>query len=279
MTVCVVHLVRYVNGTEPFRRFVQSYVENRAGQVHDLLVVLKGFDRSSSFSEYERILDGLKYYVYSVNDTGFDILPYYRVMKRFNYEYFCFINSYSIILDEDWLAKLYSHVCREEIGLAGVTGSYESVYLTALKEIHASRSLPQSVVNWLRLRFYKNWFPPFPNYHIRTNGFMISRDSFQMVRVRRILRKIDAMRFESGKNSLTRQVARMGLRSVVVGKNGLAYETGEWWKSNTYAQGDQNNLLILDNRTAKYAEGDIKERHLISQVAWGGKANPDASST
>lgn len=63
-------------------------------------------------------------------------------------------------------------------------------------------------------------FDHFPNYHIRTNGFIIACDTMLKIHRGSLLTKMGAYRLESGKNSITKQIERMGLKSVVVGKDG-----------------------------------------------------------
>jgi hypothetical protein len=121
---------------------------------------------------------------------------------------------------------------------------------------------------------YKPHFDPFPNYHIRTNGFMISRDLMRKIKYPSIVSKLDAYRFESGKHSLTKQIMSMNLSVLVVGKDGKGYEKEEWFKSNTFWQGDQSNLLVADNQTNRYLSSDINVKRHLSQSAWGDQADP-----
>ena len=89
-----------------------------------------------------------------------------------------------------------------------------------------------------------------------------------------MLQKNDAYRFESGVNGMTRQIQRMGLRPLVVGKDGVAYEIEDWHKSFTYEQGEQQNLLITDNKTRVYQNGDDALRQKQSRSSWGPYAAP-----
>jgi hypothetical protein len=117
--ICVAHLIRRTNGIEPAVRFFESYRENAAGQQHDLLVIMKGFEENHVPPEYERLLAPLPHQTFFVPDTGFDISAYFATVSNFKHDYYCFLNSYSVILDEGWLQKLYHHAQREDVGIVG----------------------------------------------------------------------------------------------------------------------------------------------------------------
>jgi hypothetical protein len=121
---------------------------------------------------------------------------------------------------------------------------------------------------------YEKLFSPFPNYHIRTNAFMISRDLMCKLHCNGIYSKLGAYKFESGRNNMTRQILRMKLVALVIGKDGAAYERKDWFRSNTFWQRDQNNLLVADKQTRIYANQTFEEKTILSWYAWGDKADP-----
>src|SRR5262245_32454779 len=124
--ICVVHLVRAANGLAPLGAFLDSYRRHEAGVAHDLLLALKGFRPERLRGDYRGLLDSVSHRQFFVPDRGFDIGSYYRSARAFEYKYFCFLNSFSVILDGNWLAKMYRHVTREGVGLVGATGSYQT---------------------------------------------------------------------------------------------------------------------------------------------------------
>jgi hypothetical protein len=278
--ICVVHLIRKKNGIEPLKKYLESYCKNKVNCKHELLFIFKGFSRQENIEEYYSLLQNfnLAYKSMFFRDFGFDIRPYFKAVHAFEYKYFCFLNSYSYILDENWLDKMYYYISKPDVGLVGATGSYESLYTNHLidhgiKEntplykkikVHCRRRLTP-----LRLKFY---FDNFPNYHIRTNGFMIARSVMLKIRYGLILSKLDAHKFESGKNSLTRQIMKMNLKALIVGKDGIGYEKEDWYKSNTFRQGNQENLLISDNQTNTYRCADQSAKQKSSLLAWGDKS-------
>jgi hypothetical protein len=117
-------------------------------------------------------------------------------------------------------------------------------------------------------------FESFPAHHLRTNAFMAERSILQNLRLGRIERKMDAYLLENGRNSFTRQVQRMGLRTLVVARDGSLYDQERWPLSRTFWQCDQEGLLIADNQTRSYANGGIDRRRLLSAFAWGEQADP-----
>jgi hypothetical protein len=117
-------------------------------------------------------------------------------------------------------------------------------------------------------------FESFPAHHVRTNAFMIERATLTALRIGRLNRKMDAYLLESGRRSLTRQVQRLGLRTLVVARDGAFYDHEDWPRSLTLWQGDQEGLMIADNQTRTYANGGIERRSLLSAFAWGGLADP-----
>lgn len=117
-------------------------------------------------------------------------------------------------------------------------------------------------------------FQGFPAPHLRTNAFMIDRATLGSLKTGAIERKMDAYRLESGRSSITRQLHRQGLKTLVVDRDGAAYDVEQWPGSRTLWQGDQENLLVADNQTRVYASGGLDRRALLSAFAWGPQADP-----
>lgn len=117
-------------------------------------------------------------------------------------------------------------------------------------------------------------FAPFPAYHVRTNAFMLDRATFARLRLRPLVRKMDAYLLESGRASFTSQVQRMGLRTLVVARDGGFYDHPDWYAGETFWQGEQDGLLVADNQTRSYANGSYDRRRLLSAFAWGPESAP-----
>jgi hypothetical protein len=275
----VIHLIWGPCGIETFHAFLQSYIKNPAGLEHELILIFNGFPSEKEILEYKSLLKNFHYSSLFIKEPGFDISSYYIATNAFHYDFYCFLNSYSVILDKDWLTKLYHYASQEHVGLVGATGSGTSWHSQLLenrddlKTMAVYRGLMGRMRLILRIHFYTAYFDPFPNYHIRTNAFMIARDLFLHIHRPRRSTKLATYLFESGKNSMTKQVHRMGLQTLVIGRNGRAYAPDAWWESNTFWQNDQSNLLVADNQTNKYVRADIKEKWRLAKTAWGAHAN------
>lgn len=286
--ICVVHLVRAVNGPTPLKRFLDSYKMHSAGVDHDLLIVFKGYKSKKELIEHKEILIPFKYISLEVSDEGYDLTAYFKVAKEFNYNYFIFLNSYSEILANDWLLKMYQPFFNDCIGAVGATGSYQSMYRDQFQQkikfptIYNGHALSFkdnliNTVHFIRrcIQFSRRWvyfainFSSFPNPHIRTNAFMIRKSIICNLKLPQINTKMDAWLFESGRSGLSASVKKQKKKLVVVGRNGCSYDEDEWFHSNTYKQANQDNLLIADNQTNVYQFGDVSIRKMHASYAWG----------
>lgn len=267
-TICVAHLVHVANDIRYFHRFLASYRRNPAGMDHDLVIIFKGFPQDRVPVPYEEELRGIAYTPYFVDLSGFDIVPYFKTGRHFSHDYFCFLNSYSVILDRDWLKKIASHAMGDNVGIAGATGSYQSISSSYIYFRVKGYPLWKKILG-IPWRWYLGFFfDPFPNYHVRTNAFMMSRSVMSRIRCPRIRTKMDAYRFECGKDGLTRQILRQGLDVLIVGRDGNAYRMEDWCRSNILYQGEQENLLVADNQTNRYTAGDADVRLYLNRFAW-----------
>ena len=68
--------MRAHNGTEPFKRFLDSYRDNPGRIEHDLLIVFKGFERPEHAEEYRKLLAPLPHLSMEISDEGLDITAY-----------------------------------------------------------------------------------------------------------------------------------------------------------------------------------------------------------
>jgi hypothetical protein len=274
-SVCVVHLVWKPLGVETFRRFLSSYQLNTGGLNHQLLVVFNGFEDGKGLDAYQELLEGVSYQPLILSRRSQDIPAYFAAARGVSSDLICFLNSYSVVLDESWLMKLYTHIERDDVGLVGATGSYQSLYcsvkesMTVAQGNYTLKRLASSPRRQWTLSRLKSYFDPFPNPHIRSNAFMLRRDLMLSLEPSRIRTKMQAMRFESGKSNLTREIQHRGLKALVIGRDGKAYEQENWFDSQTYKSGDQSNLLVADNRTEQYAMAVAEARRAMTRTTWG----------
>jgi hypothetical protein len=248
--LAVVHLARRQNGIAPFERFLASWRSHPPGVAHDLVIVFKGFRGSPE--EHDALLDRIPHRRLFVEDRGFDITAYFEAVRQLDYLRFCFLNSYSRILDDGWLEKMNRWCEQSDVGLVGATGSCQSIAGGYTREERHLRSLPPATQLWRR----------------------VGRETLRRVRLGPLRMKLSAYKFESGKESLTNQVRGFGLRALVVGRDGQAYAPERWHQSNTFWQSRQENLLVADNQTELYMSSDAATRAEFAQYAWGDDARP-----
>jgi hypothetical protein len=274
--ICVAHLVRRANGSAAFQAFLDSYRQHPAGVPHALLLIFKGFSRPEELAPYDAILEGVPHERTHVRDFGYDVRPYVKVAREYRYRYFVFLNSFSQVLVPGWLEMLYRHAQRPGVGIVGATGSQQS--LASDYEVF-KREMREDFPNYLQallpvyrhLRYLmaiRGRFPAFPNYHIRTNAFMIARDVIRRLRTEMVLVKWNAYRFESSIHGMTHQIVAAGLLPFVVGADGHGYEPPDWPHARTFWIARQENLLVSDNQTRNYDEGPEMLRERLAFHAW-----------
>jgi hypothetical protein len=308
---CVVHLVRAVNGEQPYRRFIEALRERPPGIDFDLVLAMKGFTDTSEAGPYLEFAADLAPQPLYFPDEGLDLGVYFAAAAALCRERYCFMNSYAQPRADDWLAKLDGALSAPGVGIVGATGSwastrswtahvlrlpsaYRGVLPAAREAVPAFMAIesarggePQPAPapdggSRLRARLQTLRdvpmqtmpFEGFPAYHVRTNAFMIGDRALALLRQRDVRDKHDAYRMENGRDSLTRQLQRMGLRTLVVDRDGVGYDHREWHLSRTFWQGDQEGLLVEDNQTRLYDEADAGRRLLLSKFAWGDRADP-----
>jgi hypothetical protein len=288
MKLCVAHLVRKQNGVEPVRRFVESYVQYSAGVDHELVLLLKGFDRAENAASVLEAAGDAAASSLFLPDVGYDVGAYFSAVRELPHDVFCFVNSFSRILADGWLRSLVGPLDDGGVGAVAATGSWASsrtfwVWALGLPSAYdeltperPSRSVVRERLGAAH-RLLRTWphHAPFPAPHLRTNAFAAQRAVLERIRVGAIATKDDAYRFESGSRGLTPQVLAMGLEVLVAGRDGMTYARDEWWKSNTLWQRQQENLLVADNQTEDYRRSDFRRRKNLSVFAWGPRAAPE----
>jgi hypothetical protein len=277
--ICVVHLVRARNGTAPLQRFLNSYGRHRAGIDHDLLFVLKGFKAGKVGDDFDFLLNRFPHSRMAVADWGFDITTYFQAVKGHAHPFFCFLNSFSEIMADNWLVKLHRAALLPRAGVVGATGSYQGYHedrstMPNVGSFPIRARWKQIALKWpyveklsyLRLRIL---YPFFPNPHVRTNAFMIRREVMMTLSPKVTLTKTQAYGFESGKRSMTRQIVDSGKTALVVGRDGTVHDIPQWRDSNTFWRGSQENLLIADNQTRRFLASDAGSQRVFTWYAWG----------
>lgn len=247
-TIAVVYLARGADTGcfNSFERFLNSYKSRIADIHHTLYIVFKGFKSETDLSKARNIFDCVDHKRIYLDDNSFDIGAYIQVSAIAEEQFICMLNTGSEIMTNEWLTKLFSNLCLPGIGLVGATGSFES------------------------LRNINFTFPSFPNIHIRTSGFLIERTLFvKLTKGLKFSDKWDCYQFESGVNSLTNRVTLLGLKILVVGRNGRGYSPEFWPDSDSFRLAGQDNLLIHDNQTRGFSTMPWGVKREFVSRTWG----------
>jgi hypothetical protein len=257
-------------GAESIRQFSETYVSCNAGIAHSLYVAAKRWKSEGEIRQLEAYFAGVPVTVISLPDDGFDLGAYIRVADMIPAEWFCFLNTHSRILSENWLSLLYEGAQSSGVGATGATGSWESAFDALLHTPWPANFVPRlrRAATLIRNRMQ---FPAFPNPHLRTNAFLTRSELFSQFASQTVFprTKRDAYTIESGSRSFSSFLRGRGLDLRVCGANGVAYSIDAWPVSGTYRSKNQFNLLVADNQTREFAAADSVLRKSLQLSAWG----------
>ena len=252
--VCLVHLVWAPYGPELLERFLASLQRHDPGTGHELLMVFNGFGAGGPTAAFTGLLGEVEHTALVLDPPVQDLPAYRAACDATDAEVICCTNSYAEARVDGWLGLLTAAAARADVGLAGATGSWESAFSSAPAVLRVQR-------------FAR--FPRFPNPNLRTNAFAGRRALLRELDWSGTDAKLGALVLESGRRSLSAQVRRRGLRTVVVGRDGTLHDPIGWKASGTFRTGEQENLLVSDNRTRDYLAAGPDERALLARMAWG----------
>lgn len=269
----LVHLVWAPLGPEPLARFLECYAREPAGAEHELVVLYNGFDDDRAIAGHRALLGHVaqSHREVVLPERLQDLAAYDQAARVLEHDQLCFLNSHSRPQNAGWLGALVEHMHASTVGLVGATGTFESQVEGAALGGQGHESLL-----WLRrrvaVRRARALYPPFPNPHVRTNAFAIDRERLLSLDLGRAVDKLGAHRLESGWEGMSRRLRERGLRTLVVGRDRRAYEPEQWPASRTFRSGNQENLLVSDNRTREYDEASPERRRELELLAWGRSA-------
>ena len=276
--ISVVHVIWVPYGIELFQRFITSYRKYSSGHSHELILLFNGVSKYEEVSPYLDFADsfGIAYKMHIYYGFCQDIDAYFWIADKLDSSYLLFVNSYSEFLAENWLEKYVMNIA-PDVGMIGATGSWQSYYLTVFAnnswKWNRKKTLAENIRKYkLLLKAFFYWrykFPAFPNPHIRTNAFFINRELLKSIHHGVLKNKFDAYKFESGQNSITRQIMRKGIDVVVIDRWGNKHRKDGWPASKTFWISEQENLLISDNQTNLFVTSDANARSKLTYLAWG----------
>lgn len=276
MTVAVVYVARGDRaGLLSIESFFDAYKNFPAGYPHRLVVIAKGWNNPSGLSRITDLAQSVGADLVKMPDDGFDWGAYMRIAGDLKEKFLCLLNTHSRPRVSGWLAFLRQHASQSDVGAVGATGSWSSMsggWSQFERDAQSMIFYPIRLVRDLsRICRYRRSFPAFPNPHLRSNAFMVTRERFVSFAGGRSIPKSkqEAHILESGRNGLSAYLRSLGLRVLVVGADGIAYNPNEWIRSCTFRSPDQLNLLVSDNQTRNYQEAGFYLKRRLENAAWG----------
>jgi hypothetical protein len=244
--VAVFYLLRHANPDRLYAAFLESLRRYPAGMPYHPVLIQKGFAPGfiHPLTMSWPTPDGCAPDVFEVSDEGFDLTAYRKVAQVIDTPMLMLFNSYSRVLAADWLSKLYSAV--QSLGpgsVVGASGSWEA--------------LGEHTV--------------FPNVTLRTNAFLIERKKYLSFD-HPLNTKRDCNLFEAGPDSMTRRIMADGGRVAVVDRDGRVVAPDDWPDARVFRSGNQERLLVADNRTIDYQCVSLRRRTRRARLAFGDRA-------
>ncbi len=155
--IAVLYLARIKEGLHDFEKFARSYRQYPAGQAHDLIVIYKGDFTKTEKMGAEAIFKDIPHQpVWIADEVGFDIHAYMHVAEKLPHQYVCPFNTYTEIMTEDWLKKLYAPFADPDVGIVGTSASYESIQIghkILQKVLFLSKTLGKSLDKDIQRKF------------------------------------------------------------------------------------------------------------------------------
>jgi len=270
--IAIIYLYRFDIPEEKFEKFIKSYKKYKPNLDHELIIIFKGcreylIKKRMAFLKYYKINTVIKIY----KDIGKDIYTYYKIANEIDYKYLLFFNSHSEIMQKNWLNFLYSYIQLNQVSLVGCSASFGTPIIIN-KNGSGKNNFYKILKNFyhkLRNLFLLKYFKVFPNFHIRTNGFIIEKDILLKITHKNLKKKINCHIFEHGKNSLTNQILNLNRKVIVVDKMGKFYDQDNISQSKIFWGSRQNDILVADNQTNLYAKSSAKRKNELRFYAWG----------
>jgi hypothetical protein len=283
-SICLVYLSYTPFGTGYLNDFIASYKARVPGIEHELIILFNGETKDVDIQPFIKILSESEVnFKYLISPEKFDIVSYFYVAQVLKTDYIAFINTYSVILHDNWLLYLYQNVTKKDVGVVGASGGWgdfghNDEYYGNIKSILRFKINPTLIKKSIFFRF--NFYPQVPP-HIRTNAFMIRRELFLALKYPKVKplilnffidfskSKLRSLCFEHGREGFTSQLVDKGLKAILVDRFGKGFEMPNWPNSKTFWHFEQENLLVSDNQTRKYQEADEETKKRLTYAAWG----------
>lgn len=277
-SVAIIHLVWVPLGIGLFEKFINSFSACDPLEDSELIIVFAGVENRQEITPFIELKNNMNIaFEFYIRNQGQDLETYFWIANKIGHPVLLFFNSYSTLNSKKCL-NIFVDNFKGNMGMLSATASnqshYSSVFANHTFKYEFDKSIGQ---NFKKLKlltknllYWRLLFTPYPNPHLRTNGFMIRRDVMLQLKIRLpIKNKFAAYLIESGKNSITNQILKMGLEVGMVGKSGNCYRIADWPTSHIFWKGNQEDLLVSDNQTNIYSGASQKEKSRLKFLAWG----------
>lgn len=252
---------------------------------YTLNILAKGWEnKEDEYSKLCKIAEKHNAKIIDLPDSGFDLGAYFLAANQLKSDYILCLVSSSIILNDNWLIKFVNaYKNNKKLGLLGACGSWEKTpnpwyfWRDKLKK-YSKNSLCETIIKNIKKYKYKikikllfNKNLSLPNYHVRTNAFMIKRSLYiEFIKKYGIPKsKLDCYCLESAYKSLTKFVLNKKMQVGVLGKDGKVYPPEEWKNSKTYTSSDLSNVIIKDKYYDFYVSKNYIDRKIRETFVWG----------
>ena len=243
MTLAVIYLSRKGNQTHLSRAFLTSLISHPAGEEYELIFLLKGHEADETDVNLTALRERLPCPVREMrcSDETFATNVILDAAAAIEHERVIFLTSHARILAINWLRHYHEAFdSTSACGAVGATSGYEGI--------------PGA---------------PFPNVNLRLNACFLPRKRLLELDPGPLKTKRDGNQFEAGPNSFTRQLMARGLAPIVVDRRGKSWSVESWPQSLTFRSGQQEGLLIADNRSSHYDVASNRKRLKLARLNWG----------
>ena len=247
--------------------FIKSYKKFESGLDHNLIICFKLFNNNKEINEWKKNIDiDFEQYVDLNKLNDYDIGSYFRIAEKYDKSHILFLNTYTRINANNWLRIYANHF--EKNTVISATASFASRSSQFFNFFYSDQPKIKQIVRGLKcLKDFKL----FPNPHLRSNGFFINSEDLLKLNFNRLkfIDKYFCHLFESGRDSLTRQLLKKKFKLKIVNSDNKSFEIPNWKDSKTYSLNLQEKLIFKDNRTDDYDKsiGELKAK--LKKTNWG----------
>lgn len=259
----IVYVFSKFDDISRFKNFINSYKNNNPGYPHKFLICYKLLD-DNKLNLCRSIAGDISHeeFIDPIRKNDFEFKTMERAIQKYNDYIVLFLISHCCFEKENWL-KIINDSFHDN-SFMGFSGSNESIFSSLrFKKFWKIYSYLKQYFN------LKKNFPKFPNPHIRGPSFVLKQNDFlEFVKDKKYLDKMDAVKTECGKYSMTNFFIRKGYDVFVINSSGKKYDLDNMEKSMTYCNSLNADVLISDRHHKKYQLLSNEDRIKTKKKCW-----------